>query len=65
MVSKELLYAPDYKPYFRESYIVKCDDCDNDIVYHVFATGVMSGIDAELIKAQGVQCSYCYGDNRG
>ena len=37
--------APDYKPYFRESHVVKCDDCDNEIVYHVFATGVMSGID--------------------
>ena len=62
MGSKELLYAPDYKPYFRESYVIKCDDCDNEVVYHVFATGVMSGICPELIKAQGVQCSHCYGD---
>ena len=64
-MGKELLYVPDYKPYFRESHVVKCDSCDNEIVYHVFATGVMSGIDPELIKAHGVQCSHCFGDLYG
>ena len=59
MFEIESLKGTDDHPYFRESHVIKCDDCDNEVVYHVFATGVMIGLDSNLIKAQGVQCSHC------
>jgi len=62
MFEIESLKGTDDHPYFRESHVIKCDDCDNEVVYHVFATGVMIGLDPNLIKAQGVQCSHCFGD---